>query len=158
MSTKATGRAAVDIERPSNKNYQSSYSYGWNSWNPNESPFYYYTRQSTSQAKADDDAADMNVHIIRVVFFVTLAGTRGEGARRLSSPVTFGHVQPGQRFLAFHREAERRTGEAAHPMEPESYTERASWRGRCRKTLPTRFWELALEAGISKLWTAYHSE
>ncbi|KRZ93673.1 Uncharacterized protein T08_11889 [Trichinella sp. T8] len=64
-------------ERPSNKNYQSSYSYGWNFWNPNESPFYYYyyTRQSTSQAKADDDAADMNVHIIRVVFFVTLAST-----------------------------------------------------------------------------------
>ncbi|KRY17497.1 Uncharacterized protein T12_4593 [Trichinella patagoniensis] len=65
-------------ERPSNKNYQSSYSYGWNYWNPNESPFYYYyyyTRQSTSQAKADDDAADVNVQIIRVVFFATLAGT-----------------------------------------------------------------------------------
>ncbi|XP_003375752.1 putative HEAT repeat-containing domain protein [Trichinella spiralis] len=176
-------------ERPSNKNYQSSYSYGWNSWN--QSPFYYYVRQSTSQTKADDDATDVNVHIIRVVFFVTLAVyrgldilgiwklsissmlilsfieafsqphvdlSRGEGARRLSSPVTFGHVQPGQRFLAFHREAERRTGEAAHPMEPESYTERAPWRGRCRKTLPTRLWELALQAGISKLWTAYHSE
>ncbi|KAL1233730.1 DnaJ [Trichinella spiralis] len=59
-------------ERPSNKNYQSSYSYGWNSWNPNQSPFYYYVRQSTSQTKADDDAADVNVHIIRVVFFVLL--------------------------------------------------------------------------------------
>ncbi|KRZ73809.1 DnaJ -like protein subfamily C member 4, partial [Trichinella papuae] len=59
-------------ERPSNKNYQSHYSYSWNSWNPNENPFYYYARQSTSQAKTDDDAADVNVRIIRLVFFLTI--------------------------------------------------------------------------------------
>ncbi|KRZ31208.1 Uncharacterized protein T4B_4542 [Trichinella pseudospiralis] len=59
-------------ERPSNKNYQSSYSYSWYSWNPNLNSFYYYARHSTNQAKPNDDAADVNVRVIRLVFFLTI--------------------------------------------------------------------------------------